>query len=107
MTWLVSYRSVEGRVVEVRHDTREQARDALTDQLIDSAMVLWRIANSYGPTPFGPLINRQREFYDRGDQLIGHVLELIESTEGEYVIVGAQGRQWLLCALPERAEVAR
>jgi hypothetical protein len=99
MTWLVSYRSVSGEVVETHHESREQARDALTDQLIGSAMVLWKIAESYSPT-FGPTLKRRQEFFDRGDRFIGHVIALQDSAEGEYVIVGKQGRQWLLCALP-------
>lgn len=106
MTWIVSYRSVSGEVAETHHDTREQARDALTDQLINSAMLLWKIAEGYPTTPERSL-NRRREFFDRGDRFIGHVIALLDTTEGEYVIVGKQGRQWLLCALPERAEVAR
>lgn len=118
MTWLVSYRSVSGEVVETHHDTREQARDALTDQLISSAMVLWKIAESFSPT-FGPTMTqsegllaartamqkRRQDFFDRGDRFLHHVMQLMDSTEGEYVIVGKQGRQWLLCALPQGAEV--
>ena len=119
-SWLVSYRSVSGEVVSTHHDTREGARDALTDQLIHSALQLWAIADSmsaqlprsagnvgesYGPTPFGPLAKRQREFFDRGDRFIHHVLRLVESTEGEYVIVGKQGRRWLLCEVPADVRV--
>lgn len=109
MTWIVSYRSVSGEVAETHHDTREQARDALTDQLIHSALTLWRIGESYGAgaRTIQPVQKRQREFFDRGDRFIGHVIALLDTTEGEYVIVGKQGRQWLLCALPERAEVSR
>ena len=104
-SWLVSYRSGLGEVVSTTHDTREGARDALTDQLIHSALQLWAIGESYGPTPFGPLAKRQREFFDRGDRFIHHVLRLVESTEGEYVIVGKQGRRWLLCEVPADVRV--
>jgi hypothetical protein len=106
VTWLVSYRAVSGEVVETGYDTREEARDALTDQLINSALVLWKIGESFSPT-FGPTMKRRQEFFDRGDRFLHHVMRLNDSTEGEYVIVGKQGRQWLLCALPERAEVSR
>lgn len=101
MTWLVSYRSVSGEVVETHHDTREEARDALTDQLIASALQLWAIGRSYGPSGWNADVGRRRqEFFDRGDRFIHHVMRLMDSTEGEYVIVGKQGRQWLLCDLP-------
>lgn len=97
--WLVAYKSVSGEVVETHHDTREQARDALTDQLISSAMVLWKIAESFSPT-FGPTMKRRQDFFDRGDRFLHHVMQLMDSNSGEYVIVGKQGRQWLLCDLP-------
>ena len=101
-SWLVSYRSVSGEVVSTTHDTREGARDALTDQLIDAALHLWRIGESYGAgaRTIQPVAKRRQEFFDRGDRFIHHVLRLVESTEGEYVIVGKQGRRWLLCEVP-------
>jgi hypothetical protein len=106
MSWLVSYRSVSGEVLETKYDTRESARDALVDQLISSALTLWRIGESFSPT-FGPTLKTRQGYFDRGDRFLHHVMRLVESTEGEYVIVGKSGRQWLLCALPQGAEVAQ
>jgi hypothetical protein len=99
VTWIVSYRSVSGEVVETHHDTRESAKGALIDQLIDSALTLWKIGETYPQwVPVGP--QRRREYFDRGDRFIGHVLCLMDTHAGEFLIVGKQGRQWLLCEVP-------
>ena len=93
MSWLVQYRARTGDVMTTQHDTREAARDALVDQLLESALTLWAIGSTY------PKSAKARQgFLDRGDRFIHHAARLMETTEDAYVIAGAGNRKWILCS---------
>lgn len=99
MSWLVRYTAASGDVVTATHDTREGARDALVDQLIESALTLWALGGIYPVHAHGATAKRQQSFFDRGDRFIHHAARLMETTEDGYVIVGAGGRKWVLCEI--------
>ena len=96
MSWVVRYTAASGQVVTATHDTREGARDALVDQLIESAIQLWRIGLSVSPSIFQAQFLK-RKYFDRGDRFIHHAARLMGTTEDAYIIAGAGGRKWVLC----------
>lgn len=97
MTWLVRYTSAPGGATTATHDTREGARDALVDRLLESALTLWAIGESVSH-PFQSKL--RQSYFDRGDRFIHHAARLMETTEDSYVIAGAGGRKWLLVEVP-------
>ena len=96
MTWLVRYTAASGEVVTARHDTREVARDALVDQLLASALQLWRIGQAFPANTYPEYERKRQSYFDRGDRFIHHAARLMETTEDSYVIAGAGGRKWIL-----------
>ena len=97
MTWLVRYRAASGQVVTVAHDTREGARDALVDRLLESALTLWAIGESMSTGVPGQRELFAQGYFDRGDRFIHHAARLMGTTEDAYIIAGAGNRKWVLC----------
>ena len=113
MTWLVRYNSASGAQMTIEHDTRDAARDALVDQLLESALTLWAIGETITPLPgpFNPRAvsaryKRRQDYMDRGDRFIHHAARLLATTEDSYVIAGKQGRKWALIEVPASPEVS-
>lgn len=101
VSWVVQYRNHAGEVVTAHHDTREAARDALVDQLLASALQLWRIGQAFPANTYPEYERKRQSYFDRGDRFIHHAARLMETTEDGYVIAGAGGRKWILCEIAD------
>lgn len=89
--WIVEYRAAGGSTMSTRHADRQGAVDVMVDSLIESALQLWTLAESYRGDDQSAVLAK------RGDFLMEHALKLVATTEGSYELPLPQGRRWLIC----------